>query len=87
MAEPATTTPRPLTDKDLLSAQEARRLADAAKAAAPLLAEFSQERIDAIVDAMADAVRPRAEELARLAVEETGSPVHSSDEDRRRGQP
>jgi acetaldehyde dehydrogenase (acetylating) len=72
MAEPATTTPRPLTDKDLLSAQEARRLAEAAKAAAPLLAEFSQERIDAIVNAMAEAVRPRAEELARLAVEETG---------------
>jgi acetaldehyde dehydrogenase (acetylating) len=60
------------TDRDLLSVQEARRLADRAKAAAPVLAELSQERIDAIVDRMAEAVGVRAEELARLAVEETG---------------
>src|SRR4026208_1621425 len=62
----------PGKDKDLVSVQEARRLAEGAKAAAPVLAEFSQERIDTIVDRMAEAVRPRAEELARLAVEETG---------------
>ena len=37
-----------------------------------ILAELSQEQIDAIVDAMADAVTPHAEALARLAVEETG---------------
>ena len=36
------------------------------------LAEFSQERIDAIVDAMANAATAQAEALARLAVEETG---------------
>ena len=52
--------------------QEARRLAEAARAAAPALAECTQERIDAIVDRMAEATRSRAEELARLAVEETG---------------
>ena len=37
-----------------------------------VLAEFTQEQIDAIVDAMAAAVTPQAEALARLAVEETG---------------
>ena len=37
-----------------------------------MLAELSQEQIDAIVDAMAAAVTPQAEALARLAYEETG---------------
>src|ERR671922_814143 len=36
------------------------------------LVEFTQERIDAIVDAMAAAATPQAEAFARLAVEETG---------------
>ena len=44
----------------------------AARAPPTRLAEFSQEQIDAIVDAMAAAVAPQAEALARLAVEETG---------------
>ena len=61
-----------LTDRDLVSAQEARQLAQRAKAAAPALAELSQEQIDRIIDAMAPAVRQEAEALARLAVEETG---------------
>jgi acetaldehyde dehydrogenase (acetylating) len=60
------------TDKDLASISEARTLARAARQAQPLLAEFSQEQIDAIVTAMAEAVTPHAESLARLAVEETG---------------
>src|SRR6188768_743279 len=60
------------TDRDLASIAEARSLARRAKAAAPALAEFSQEQIDAIVDAMAAAVTPQAEALARLAHEETG---------------
>src|SRR5688572_21216149 len=59
-------------DRDLASVQEARTLARRAKDAAPALAEFSQEQIDAIVDAMAAAVTPQAEALARLAHEETG---------------
>jgi len=59
------------TDRDLLSVQEARRLAQRAKQAAPVIAELTQEQIDRIVDAMAQATRPRAEEFARLAVEET----------------
>src|SRR5690606_34487096 len=52
--------------------EDARRLASRARQAAALLAEFTQEQIDRIVDAMAAAVRPRAEQFARMAVEETG---------------
>ena len=62
----------PQTDKDLTSIAEARALARTARQAQPLLAELSQEHIDQIVTAMADAVTPQAEALARLAVEETG---------------
>ncbi len=61
-----------LQDKDLLSIQQARALAASAKQAQKTLAEFSQERVDAIVDAMAAAARNEAERLARLAHEETG---------------
>src|SRR5712692_11127583 len=60
------------TDRDLVSIAEARALAHRAKQAALELAEFSQERIDAIVDAMAAAATLQAEAFARLAVEETG---------------
>src|SRR5688572_7350683 len=60
------------TDKDLASIAEARALARRAKDAQLVLAEFSQAQVDAIVDAMAAAVAPHAEALARLAVEETG---------------
>ena len=69
MAVQDTTAP---SDKDLASISEARTLARAAKVAQPLLAELSQEQIDRIVSAMAEAVTPHAEALARLAVEETG---------------
>lgn len=68
----ATAAPAQQTDKDLASIAEARALARRAKAAQLILAEFSQAQIDAIVDAMAAAVTPQAEALARLAVEETG---------------
>ena len=60
------------SDRDLASVAEARALARRAAAAQALLAELSQEQIDAIVDGMAAAVRPQAEALAALAVEETG---------------
>jgi acetaldehyde dehydrogenase (acetylating) len=69
MAEPVST---PQTDRDLASIAEARSLARRAKQAWLELAEFSQERIDAIVDAMAAAATAQAEVFARLAVEETG---------------
>jgi acetaldehyde dehydrogenase (acetylating) len=67
MAQP----PAP-TDRDLTSISEARTLVRRAREAAPALAELSQSQIDAIVDAMAAAVTPQAEALARLAHEETG---------------
>jgi acetaldehyde dehydrogenase (acetylating) len=69
MSSPAPATP---TDRDLTSIQEARRMAERAKAAAPALGELTQEQIDRIVEAAAAAARPCAEEFARLAVEETG---------------
>src|SRR2546422_7789953 len=67
MAEPVTSQ----TDRDLASIAEARALARRAKQAWLELAEFSQERIDAVVDAMAAAATPCAEMFARVAVEET----------------
>src|SRR6185369_11950635 len=69
MAEPVSA---PQTDRDLASIAEARALARRAKQAWLELAEYSQEKIDAIVDAMAAAATPAAEMFARLAVEETG---------------
>ncbi len=66
------TSSAPHTDKDLTSISEARTLARAARQAQSQLAELTQEQIDAIVTAMAEAVTPHAEALARLAVEETG---------------
>jgi acetaldehyde dehydrogenase (acetylating) len=60
------------SDRDLASIAEARALARRAKQAWLELAEFSQERVDAIVGAMAAAATEQAEPFARLAVEETG---------------
>ena len=68
MADPAPAQ----SDRDLTSIAEARALAKRAKQAWLELAEFSQETIDAIVDAMAAAATAQAEAFARLAVEETG---------------
>ncbi|WP_432738146.1 acetaldehyde dehydrogenase (acetylating) [Maridesulfovibrio sp. FT414] len=61
-----------MVDKDLLSIQEARSLVRAAKKAQAQMQELDQERIDAIVKAIADAAYAQAEPLAALAVEETG---------------
>jgi acetaldehyde dehydrogenase (acetylating) len=62
----------PVRDKDLLSIQQARALAAAAREAQKIVKEFSQEQVDRIVEAMAAAARTEAEGLARLAHEETG---------------
>src|SRR3970040_236929 len=51
----------PHTDKDHASISEARALARAPRQAQPQLAELSQEQIDGIVGAMAEAVTPHAE--------------------------
>ncbi len=61
-----------LTDKDLASIQEVRNLIKTAKAAQAKLAKKSQEEIDRIVKAMAEAAAANAEKLAKMAVEETG---------------
>jgi acetaldehyde dehydrogenase (acetylating) len=62
----------PASNKDLESIAQARSLAAAARQAQSLLAELSQQQIDAIVTAMAEEATRHAEALARLAVEETG---------------
>ncbi|MCL4523149.1 MAG: aldehyde dehydrogenase family protein, partial [Acidobacteria bacterium] len=61
-----------LRDRDLLSVQEARELVARAAAAQKIFAAFSQEQVDAIVAACAEAASAASEQLARLAVEETG---------------
>jgi acetaldehyde dehydrogenase (acetylating) len=65
------------TDTDLASVANARALVRAAKEARPILAELSQERIDAIVTAMAAAITPQAGVLAKMAVDETGYGVEA----------
>ena len=61
-----------LRDRDLISVQEARELAAQAAAAQQKFSRFSQEQVDAVVEAVAKAAASAAETLARAAVEETG---------------
>ncbi|MEG2936246.1 MAG: aldehyde dehydrogenase family protein, partial [Clostridium sp.] len=61
-----------LIDKDLASIQEVRNLLKAAKTAQEKLAKMSQEEIDKIIKAIAEASAANAEKLAKMAVEETG---------------
>ncbi len=62
----------PRIDTDLDSIREARTLARRARAAQTRLAELSQEQVDRIVGAAAEAAAAQAGPLAKLAVEETG---------------
>jgi acetaldehyde dehydrogenase (acetylating) len=64
------------TDRDLASIAEARALARRAKQAWAELAEFTQDAIDTIVAAMAEAATAQAETFAQLAVDETGFGVY-----------
>ena len=59
-------------DKDLAARQEARALSRQAEAAQRILAEYPQEKLDEIVEAVARAFSDAAVELAELAVRETG---------------
>ncbi len=59
-------------DKDLMARQEARTLAKASKEAQAQLAQFPQEKLDAVVEAVAKAFSAQAPALAELAVAETG---------------
>lgn len=58
-------------DKDLLSIQQVRDLLKAAKTAQAIYAEFTQEQVDKVVEAMSMEVRKYAEKLAKMANEET----------------
>ena len=59
-------------DKDLAARQEARDLCAQADKAQRILATFPQDKLDAIVEAVARAFSAAAVELADLAVQETG---------------
>lgn len=61
-----------LRDRDLISIQEARELVSGAATAQKKFSEFSQEEVNAVVEACAKAVFDNVEALARTAVEETG---------------
>src|SRR5262249_48150255 len=60
-----------ISDKDLFSRQQARLLANKAKEASLILAQFSQAQIDTVIDAVAAAADKEAETLAQMAVDET----------------
>ena len=61
-----------LLDRDLISIQEARQALARATEAQKKFAAFSQEHVDAVVEACAEAATAAGEQLARTAVEETG---------------
>jgi acetaldehyde dehydrogenase (acetylating) len=61
-----------LRDRDLISIQEARELVARAAAAQKKFSVFSQEQVDAVVEACAKAAAENAEPLARAAVVDTG---------------
>ncbi len=61
-----------VSDSDLRAVQQVRDLIRAAVAAQQRWATFSQGQVDAVIDAMAAAATQAAEQLARIAVEETG---------------
>jgi acetaldehyde dehydrogenase (acetylating) len=61
-----------LHDQDLVAIQEARSRVEAAHTAWEQYRHFSQDQIDAIVEATAAAGRGQARQLAEMAVRETG---------------
>jgi acetaldehyde dehydrogenase (acetylating) len=68
MAAPQIT---PAASRDDKSVAEARALVDRAFAAFEKFQHFSQEQVDRIIQAMAEAATANAEKVARMAVEET----------------
>ena len=59
-------------DQDLQARQQARALTKAAYDAQAVLAQMPQQKLDAIVKAVADAFLQAAPELSEMAVQETG---------------
>lgn len=67
-------------DRDLSSIQQARDLVEQAHRAQAILATYSQEQIDTIVQKMAEAAQAHSARLAEMAVQETGFGI-ASDKD------
>ncbi len=65
-----------ILDKDLLSIQEARNLAAKAKEAQLEYQHFSQQQVDKIIKAMAEAGYEASAKLARMACDESGFGVY-----------
>jgi acetaldehyde dehydrogenase (acetylating) len=65
-----------ILDKDLLSIQEARNLAAKAREAQLEYQHFSQQQVDKIVKAMAEAGYQASDKLAKMACEESGFGVY-----------
>lgn len=61
-----------LSDKDLVSVQEARQLVSQAVEAQRVWAKTTQQQVDRVCSAMAEAAFLAAERLGRMAAEETG---------------
>lgn len=61
-----------IQDKDLLSIQQARQMVQTAREAQLVWAKASQEQVDRVCAAMAEAAYGAAERLGRMASEETG---------------
>lgn len=61
-----------LTDKDLVVKQTVRNQIRGAKESQEILGKWSQEQIDDLVKAVAEATYTKREELAKMAKEETG---------------
>lgn len=59
-------------DTDLMSTQEARILIENARESQRILQTYTQEQIDKIVDAMAQYISTYVDDLAEMAVSETG---------------
>lgn len=71
-------------DKDLVSVQQARDLVEAAHRAQGEVAQFDQEKIDRICEAMAKATLREAARLGAMAVEETGYGVPADKQEKNR---
>jgi acetaldehyde dehydrogenase (acetylating) len=61
-----------ISDKDLVSVQEARQLVSRAVEAQRIWAKATQQQVDRVCSAMAEAAFLAAERLGRMAAEETG---------------
>src|SRR5712691_6668429 len=73
-----------MSDKDLVSVQQARDLVEAAHRAQAELVRFDQAKIDRICEAMAKAALRESARLGALAVEETGYGIPTDKQEKNR---